>query len=80
MQKNTDLYTNPQNHITGAIMEINRKDLKKKGKASIKRHYFIFVITLLLCAVLGVFYTSSTYIFNLMKGGNDETYSDISAL
>ena len=60
-------------------MEINRKDLKKKGKASTKRHYFIFVITLLLCAVLGVFYTSSTYIFNLMKGGNDETYSDISA-
>ena len=60
-------------------MEINRKDLKKKGKASIKGHYFIFVITLLLCAVLGVFYTSSTYIFTLMKGGNNETYSDISA-
>ena len=59
-------------------MKINRKEIKQNAKKSIKKHYFIFVISLLLCAVLGIFYTSSTNIFSALKGGNGEKYTDIS--
>lgn len=60
-------------------MKINRKEIKTKAKSSVKNHYFIFVISLLLCAVIGVMYTSSTYIFSILKGGNEETYNDITS-
>lgn len=60
-------------------MKINRKEIKAKAKSSVKTHYFLFVISLLLCAVIGVMYTSSTYIFSILKGGNTETYNDITS-
>lgn len=60
-------------------MKINRKEIKTKAKSSVKNHYFIFVISLLLCAVIGVMYSSSTYIFTILKGGNEETYNEITS-
>ncbi len=60
-------------------MKIDRKEIKTKAKESIKKHYFIFVISILFLAILGVMYTSSTYIFSLLKGGNEEIYNEVSS-
>ncbi|MCR4611368.1 MAG: DUF975 family protein [Lachnospiraceae bacterium] len=60
------------------MMSINRKEIKKNAKGTIKSHYIMFVISLLLCAMMGVAYNSATYAFSLLKGGNEETYNEIS--
>ena len=60
-------------------MKIDRKELKRNAKESIRKHYFIFVISILFLAVIGVMYTSSTYIFSLLKGGNEEIYNEVSS-
>ena len=59
-------------------MKVDRKAVKRKAKTTIKSHYVMFVLGLLLCAMLGVEYTFATYSFNLLKGGNEETYNEIS--
>ncbi len=59
-------------------MKVNFKEIKNRAKTTIKSHYLMFVIGLLLCAMLGVDYTFSTYSFSLLKGGNEETYNEIS--
>ena len=58
-------------------MNIDRKEIKKKAKGTIKSHYLIYVLTLLLCAILGVAYTESTSAFTVLKGGNDESYNEM---
>lgn len=60
-------------------MKVDRKEIKANAKESIRKHYFIFVISILFLAVVGVMYTSSTYIFSLLKGGNEEIYNEVSS-
>lgn len=59
-------------------MQIDRKEIKNNAKITLRKHYFILVISLLFCSVIGVMYNSSTYIFSILKGGNEEQYTDIS--
>ncbi len=48
-------------------MKVNFKEIKNRAKTTIKSHYLMFVIGLLLCAMLGVDYTFSTYSFSLLN-------------
>ncbi len=54
-------------------MNIDRKEIKAQAKGTIKSHYVMFVISLLLCAIMGIAYSSSTYIVSMLKSdGTDK--------
>ena len=57
-------------------MNIDRKELKTKAKGTIKKHYVMFVLGLLLCAMLGIDYTYSTTAFTMLNGENREQAKD----
>ncbi len=54
-------------------MKYNRKEAKRKARQSVKKHYFLFVIMLLITAFLGIAYNSAWSILDLKDINFDET-------
>ena len=49
----------------------DRKEIRKKARLSLKKHYWIFVVACLLAAILGTEYENTLQSFQLQKRVNE---------
>ena len=58
---------------------IERKEIRKRARLSLKGHYLIFVVACLLAAILGTEYSNSLHLFRLQRSAREQQ-TDTSSL